>query len=295
MSTPTPVPRDRTMLYFAVGVAAAVVVLVVVLVVAPASPGSSAESASGAVLTFSQAHGVANGTVAGFQGGGWTLLAAGGVVSATNATLSPTATELGNLSSYCTLTPLTGSTSLTVPSFLGNRSSGESPAWEFGYRNLSGGIALVTVTNGHASVLATLSGFECAIASQLIHAVPGGALDSPRAATIVRPLAAPFLAAHPNASAVLGLFGGYSYGGRSVPAEWSIVYSTCAVSSTPRGTGSQFNATLNAVTGQVLGWNTTDNASCGQTTSGPLTAAPLPEAPIAPAAALLTARCDVDA
>lgn len=263
---PPPAPRApqyRTMLYFGAGVAIAVAVLLVVFVVVPASTGSSSGGTVGAVLTYSQARTVADSTVAGYQGGGWSLLGAAGIVSATNATLLAKPGSLGNLSRYCDYTLLTGTSDLTVPGFTGNRSLGESPAWEFGYRNASGGIAFVTVTNGHATVFATLTGPLCSLgALELFTPVPGNAINSSRAAAAVEPMAAAFLAAHPNASALYGLNGAYADLNKSVPAEWSILYSTCAVSTSPSGTGDQFTATVNPVTGEVLGWNTTTGVSC---------------------------------
>jgi hypothetical protein len=243
-----------------------VVVLLVAFVVLPTLT-TSGSGGGPAVLTYRGAAAIANRTAAGFAGGGWTLLFAAGIVSPTNETFTANATNLGNLTSYCTYTPVASFSNLTVPSFSGNRSSGESPAWEFGYRNSTDALAIVSVVNGQGTVLATLTGLACAFYAQLLSPVPGGVLDSSAAAAAVEPEAAGFLAAHPNASAEFGVIGGASLFGRSIPAEWSVAYSSCAFGPSAKGTGDQFNATLNALTGKLLGSNTTTGVACGGSTA----------------------------
>ena len=248
------------MLYLGVAVAVVVAVLLVVVVVLPNLTGSSGAAA---VLTYSGALPVANGAAGAFAGGGWTPIFAAGLVSATTESFPVNTTALGNLTSGCTYTPQTNLLSLTLPGYPGNRSLGASPAWEFGYRNGSDTLAIVSVIGGHGMVLATLSGSECSFYAQLFRAIPGNVIDSSRAAAAVQGDARSFLLAHPNASAEFGLIGGISFLGKGTGPEWSIVYSTCALAESPTGTGAQFNATVNALNGTVVATNTSSDVSCG--------------------------------
>jgi hypothetical protein len=265
-ASPTPPGRpNRKRLYLGVAVAVVIAGLLVAVFVLPALTGSGA----GAILTYSGARPVADRTVGGFQNGGWTLVVAAGVVSATTEPVPLNTTALGNLTSGCTYTLVAGIGGLSLPGFTGNRSSGVSPAWEFLYRNASYALAFVSVINGQGTVFATLTGLECSFYAQLLLPVPGNVIDSSQAAAAVQPEAASFLAQYPNASAEFGLIGGIAsfLGVHSVGPEWSVIYNTCALSPSATGTGVQFNATLNALTGQVLSTNTTSGVSCGGSTT----------------------------
>jgi hypothetical protein len=251
------------MLYLGVIAAVAIAVLLVVVFVLP---GSSSSGSAASVLTYSGALPVANGAVAGFEGGGWTPIFAAGFVSATNETERVNSTSLGNITSYCSsVSWVSGVTSLTLSGYTGNRSSGASPAWAFGYRNQSDALAVVTVLDGHAQVLLTLSGGYCSLYAQLFMPIPGNVIDSSQAAAAVQPDAAAFLAAHPNASAEYGLTAGVHLGTIRLGNTWSILYNSCPLNSSTGGTGDQFNATVNATNGQVLTTHTSTGVSCGST------------------------------
>jgi len=273
-STP-PAPQSRRMLYAVVAVVAVVVVVLLAFVVLP-SLSSSSGGASGP-LTFANAKPIAAGTMSGYQGGGWTLLFAVGLVTPTSETFPTNTSAFGNLSSSgCTYHLVTSASSYTVPGFAGNRSSGETPAWEFGYRNASDTLAIASVINGQASVLATITGSECAFFAELLTPIPGNVIDSSQAAADVAPYAEAFLSAHGNASAEYALIGGINFLGHA-PTEWSVTYTTCTVTPNPTGTGEQFNATVNGLTGAVSGVQTNDSAACGGTNI--TTAEPVPGAP----------------
>jgi len=284
----TPAPRSRKGLYVVVAVVVVVVVLLVAFVVLPSITSSS--SGPSGPLTYSGAKPIAAGAMSGFDGGGWTLLFAAGLVTPTNESIPTNTSALGNLSSSgCSYTLVTSASTYTVPAFTGNRSAGATPAWEFGYRNGTDALGIASVINGKASVLATITGSECAFFAQLLTPIPGNAIDSSQAAADVEPDAAAFLAAHPSASAEFAILGGLNFLGHTVPAEWSVIYSTCALAPNPTGTGAQFNATVNALTGAVSGVQTNTNAVCGNTTiseAAPAHGAPS-SAPIAPGAALV--------
>jgi hypothetical protein len=264
------------MRYLVAIVAIAVVVLLVAVLVGPSLTGSNSGGVA-AVLTYSGARPVADRTVGGFGGGGWTLLFAVGLVSPTTETAPTNATALGNLTSYCTYTPVSGRGTTTLPAYSGNRSSGASPAWEFAYRNGSGTVAVVSVIDGQGAVLATLSGIECAIGAALFHSVPANAIDSSQAAAAVQTAAHVFLVAHPNASAVYALIGGIHFESLNVNLQWSIVYSTCSLGATT-GTGAIFNATVNPLTGTVVNTSTTPDVPCRSGSSGPAVAPSVPSA-----------------
>jgi len=257
------------MLYLGVAVAVAIAVLLVVVFIVPSLTGSTGSSpgGTGTVLTYSGARPFADHAVSGFQGGGWTLLLAAGLVSAVSESVPVNTTALGNIS--CVFTPAVLLTSLTLPGYSGNRSSGAAPAWEFVYRNSEDTIALVSVIEGQGTVLGTLTGLECLLFSQLFTPIPGNVIDSSKAAGAVEPEAHAFLSAHPNASAEYALVGGYSIGGRHPGPDWAVSYNTCSLSPTASGNGVEFNATVNATTGRVVSTNTTVGVSCGSGTVPP--------------------------
>ena len=255
------------MFYLAAAVAIAVAVLLVAVFVLPSFGGSGSNSGNAnPALTYAGARPVADRTASGFAGGGWTLLVAFGLVSATTVPAPANTTAFGNLTG-CMLTPETNFTGLSLPAFSGNRSAGTAPAWEFGYRNSSNTLAIVSVINGEGLVLATLTGTECSFFVGALSPVPSDVINSSAAAAAVEPEASAFLSAHPNASAEFALIGGISLLGRGIGPEWSILYNTCALGPTATGTGEGFNATVNALSGKVLGFNTTLNESCSGSTT----------------------------
>jgi len=247
-------------------VVAAVVVVVGLLVAFVVLPALTSSGGPSGPLTYANARPIADSAMSGYAGGGWTALFAVGLVTPTSESFPVNASALGNVSSTgCTYTIVTSASTYTVPAFTGNRSAGVTPAWEFVYRNAAYTLAFASVINGQATVLATITGTECAFVAALLTPIPGNAIDSSSAAADVAPDAQAFLTAHPNASAEFALIGGLSGFGRSIPTEWSITYTTCAVTPSPTGTGEQFNATVNALTGAVTHAQTNDSAVCGST------------------------------
>lgn len=252
--------RPRRGLGMYVVAAIALVVLLVAVFVVPTLTGSGS-GGSTTVLTFSGARPIADQKVAAFESGGWNLLFAAGIVSATPFPEMLNTTAFGNFS--CTLTPILGGGSLTLPGYSGDRSSGAARAWEFGYANSVGTLAVVSVIDGHGAVLATLTGLECALVAQLVTPLSGSVIDSSAAAAAARPAAQAFLAAHPNATAEFALIGSASFLGAHPSPEWSVRYSTCSLSASAAGNGAQFNATVNATNGHLMGSNLTLGVPCG--------------------------------
>ena len=273
-----PAKPNRTMLYVGIIVAVVVVVLLIALLVLPSLTSSSSSSA-GTYLTYTGALPVANSAAGGYAGGGWVPLFSVGLVTATSETVPVNSTALENVTSECTITWQTSTSSLTIPGYTGNRSNGVASAWEFVYRNASYVLAIVSVIDGKGMVLATLTGADCTFAAQFLSPLTSNIIDSSQAAADVEPYAAGFLATHPNSSAVFGLIGGISFLGHGTGPKWTVAYSTCALTTSPSGTGAEFNATLNATTGKVLGTNSTASVACG---SGSVLASPSGGGPIAP-------------
>lgn len=262
---PAPPKRNRTALY---AVLAVVVVGVLLLLMGSQvlSLSSSSSSNSGP-LTYSEARPIADRAVGGYEGGGWALLVAAGVDSAAAVSVPVNSSAAG--SENCTLTLASGAnTTVSVPAFSGNRTAGVAPAWEFLYRNSDGVVAVVTVVNGGATVIGTIGGRTCTSLFGLFSPVPSTVIDSSQAGAAVASDAAAFLAEYPNASARFGLIGGFSLLGlSSVGAEWGVAYSTCPVGASVSGTGTEFNATVNATDGQVIYHETRTGVSCASSSS----------------------------
>ncbi len=124
----------------------------------------------------------------------------------------------------CTYLAAAGSSStLSIPSFSGVRTVGVAPAGLFLYRNASGGVAIVGVTNGQGSVFGTISGATRTSLFGLLSAIPSGIIDSLQVGAAVAANAHGFLATDPNASAEFGLTGGISFFGLSSGPRWCVV------------------------------------------------------------------------
>ena len=260
-------PRRRSPLVIGVVVGVVIVVLLLVFLLPPLlSPSSS--PGSGGALTYSQARPVADRAMSGYAGGGWSAIFAAGLQSPVPVSTSLNLTGIGGAN--CTFTPASsGPTALTLPAFTGNHTQGAAPTWEFGYENTARNVTtLVTVENGGATILGSFSSGFCATFFALITPVPSSVIDSSQAAAAVATQAQPFLSQYPNASGLLGLTGGISFGILSLPPEWTVQYSTCPLNTSSVGlSGTTFNATVNALTGKVL-YSQTASAACGSTTTG---------------------------
>ena len=171
-------PRRPNRVPLYIGTAAVVVVVLILLVlVLPAGPNSG----GGGAQPYSQARPAADGAASSYQGGGWALMLAVGIDSATSETSPLNLSAVGG--SNCSFQPAPGlSGNIALSAHLGNRSAGLAPAWELGYRNGAGAIAIAVVPNGHAAVLGTLSGSLCTTIFGLPSAIRMGVIDSPAAA-----------------------------------------------------------------------------------------------------------------
>lgn len=256
--------------------AIAIALLLVLALLALGSPSSSSSGGSSAGVPFSSARST-GGSLAASAGGTWELLDASGL-DLPNATTVPL--SLSNISANCTVTFLGGGTlpsSLTIPRFTGNLTSGDSPEWELDYlepATLS--LIAVAVTEGSVALALEISGPHCLPSNASAEAsIPAGVVDSTVAASAVAAAGATaFLTAHPNGvSLEMDLFpftlGGLEPSGPGAPAWW-FDFSTCPLlSASSNGTepsGVTFDATVNATTGGLVPGSSTTGACGGSST-----------------------------
>jgi hypothetical protein len=264
------------------GIVVGVVVVVVLLAALLLWPGTplgtspfgksstpSSSSSSSGTLTYDQAYPIANRTATSYNNGQWVTLYAVGhaLVSAPSISLTNTSSPTN-----CSVHLLT-TTTPSFPPTPGNRTSGGSNMWAFFMRNAANTLLIVTVLNGQGLALATITNTTCTSSLGFLQPVPARAIDSSEAAANVDPYARSFLAAHPQVNATYDLMGGVSIFGFSEPSTWQLNYSTCPINTgTSTGAsvvGSSFNATVNALTGQVIYYHTAINYNCISSSSSP--------------------------
>ncbi len=262
---------NRLPLYVAVGAVAVVLLLLLLLVAAPMLTGSGKGGSSTVEMTYAHAKPIADNAMANFQGGGWAAVLASGVAPENSTVLPRNLTSVSS-STNCSLNLSAGApANLTVPAFNGTRTSGVAPLWFFIYKNVAGLAAIVVVLNGQATVLGTISGGVCASIFAFLSPIPSNVIDSSQVAAAVSGAAATFLASYPNASTDYALLGGLNFGVLSRASQWSVLYTTCPLASSgSNGVGAQFNATVNATTGQVISTQTTTGVSCSSSSGTPL-------------------------
>ena len=246
------------------GAAAAITVLVVVagLYAGGLGPFARSPGPPSGPESFSQAEAVGASAVSGYDGGGWSLIAAASAVVRQPESIPLLAVETA-IQPYlgsCSLHWLTSAASLLVPSLSGRSDTGFSPFWVLVYRNasISGtGVLVVTVSNGTAqptALLPTTAG--CATDGELasfVAPISSSVLDSPK--VLVAAGAAggsQFLSAHPLANVTYAINGAFNLFTLSTASTWSVTYSTCPLLGPTTVPEPRFNATVNALTGTVL-------------------------------------------
>lgn len=256
------------------GVVATVVVVVVIVVVLAllflgAIPGvhlgSSGSGSSGTTATtYSQSEPTAQ-SAANRMGGTWTVFFAGGADSTSSVTVPDLASQFTN--STCPLVNAP-STTPTIPAYSGAYSTGLMTSWVFGlYQSSPGEIALIMVQGGQATVLGEVTAASCvAYIGFFTPLTATSVIDSSAAASAVASAGSAFVSANPSASASAVLVDGYSYTVGSYTTttypSWLVTYSTCGIDATS-GTGSQFNATVNASSGAVVYASSVATVACG--------------------------------
>jgi hypothetical protein len=231
-------------------VAGAIVVVAVVVVsglylggVAPFAPKAS--QGAGGALTFDAARAAGDAFTQGYEGGGWGLLAAGGLASRASLSIPivPGATSFAN----CTVQAAAGVTEITAPASPGPSGSGAASAWELVYWGNPGGL-IVSVVNGTASLAASITGTStCRELFSYVQSISAGIVDSSEAvqAADARGGSA-FLSAHPGANLSMGVWGGISVLFYTLPSTWRISYSLCSLTATHPQPEPAFNATVSS-------------------------------------------------
>jgi hypothetical protein len=259
---PPPATRPRFRLPWEPGVTIAVVAIAVVLLLLlslalSGGPGSSAGAAgSGTAIPFSSARNV--GTQAGAPHGTWDLY--GGIgLDLANATSLPLDLSAG---SNCTVTSFSGPlpSSLTIPAFAGNLTSGAASEWLFSFLQPGTGNELaVAVTNGAANLVVELSGPSCTALNASSPSIPDTIVDSTTAASAVAAAGATaYLRAHPTGVTLEMLLLPTNLVGAHPASSpyWAFLYSTCAIDlngTRPSGPlGYTFSAGVNASSGEVV-------------------------------------------
>jgi hypothetical protein len=265
---PPTAPRSRRNLAIAI---AAVVIVVVVLLAALLVSGALSSKSNGnpADATYSQAAGAVSSYAAGYKGGGWKMIVASGLDSSV-ATVSPpiNGSSLDSLTStgHCTDSVLiaAGST-ITLPSFAGNRSSGESPFWAFVLYNSNGTFLAVEYNQGTVTPLATVDCAELALVTGFLSPIPSTVIDSSVAASTAWSAGgATFMATNPGATEEFALIGGIDLGSAAGSLVWTVSYQACDPSSTTSADVPTFTARINATesSANLLSANNT-TSPCG--------------------------------
>jgi hypothetical protein len=271
---PSAPPSQRPLGRYLWPVIAIVVVLGVIFsLVAAGVFSSGGGSSGGSTPTFLTAYAVAQPSANKVAGGPWDLVAAAGVDSPTSVTTNvSTAT-----STNCVFSAVPGGTipsSVTIPAFHGQLSSGGSPFWGMIFVNrASQQVLLVGVQNGTPQALAIGTG-SCVQTFGNFTNVPSGIVDSSTAASAAwGDGGSAFVGAHGNLTLTLemGLIGGGTLLGIPIGATWLISISPCGFSgSGPAGTQPEFTALINAENGNVTLARVTTTTCSSTTTTIPL-------------------------
>jgi len=267
--TPLP-PRGGRAAVAGGGVAAAVVLLVLVgLAFAGALPGLSAPAPPSSVA-YSDARTLATDAIANVAGGPWSLTLAGGIASTSAETLNLTSAAAAT---GCTVDLAPGGNgSLSLPPLDASAPDGTAPAWVFAFDGSGGTVAVVTVLDGRAERLATISGTACTSALGLVSPIPSDVVDSTAAMEAADAAGgSAFQASYQSVSEFMGITGGISLPGFAVPASWTIELLACGGTGGGGGvvpipgavlSGALFNATVDAESGAVLAESSTP-VPCG--------------------------------
>lgn len=253
---PAPLPpAPRRTLWIVVG--AVVVVVILVLAVLLVLGGGHTGSHHTGPITYSEAASDVGPVAQGYQGGGWKPILAEGLDSNVAATIPLPTNGSSTGTSGCVESLLVStSTTFTLPSYTGSLSGGVAPGWLFGFVNASGSLLLAADLNGTVTLIATVGGPNCPLKTVVgfFAGIPSDVIDSNAAASAAWSVGgSAFVAAHPNALAVLALTSGVSFLGLSQPATWDVRYQACTASSVNSGQlVATFNATVNAATGRVI-------------------------------------------
>jgi hypothetical protein len=230
--------------------------------------GNSKSSGPAATtLSYSQAAGVAKST-ADTSGGAWSIFS-GAAVELPAPLVIPGAvfTDLSaNLSAYGCVVTWEGNVvtnGLAIPATPSTATAGEANFWLFLLTTSSGSIQLVTVSNGTGSDLVLVGGLVCELLGQELQPLNESILSSTQSVSIANTAGgSAFLTSYPQSIRLWGV-AGVAPNLNLSESIWAVAYTTCPVSGTePPGPQPTFNATINAMTGEVL-TSGESNVTCG--------------------------------
>lgn len=250
--TPVPPRKSSTL---AIVLVAVVVVIVLVIAglyaagVGPFSKSSNSSSEVSSAQTFDEAAATANQSANAYGGGPYSIWIGGGLdlMNAVSATTSLITGVTQNLSTIpdCTATLLVSSgTTLVLPGFDGNLSTGQAPVWFFIMLSGSDSLLILDVVGGTAQILEKVSGSGCSADLSYFGSVPVTKTDSPAAvAAALNAGGYAFMKQHPGGNLSFSVSGGISVDGFSSPGSWSVDYSTCpSTTATTSGSHYEFSA-----------------------------------------------------
>jgi len=252
-------------------VAAVVIVLIFLFsLVLLGAFGTASNGPGGAAVSFSSARNT--GSQAAAPHGTWDLFAAIGLDLANATNLPINLTSLAN----CTVTSFSGTipSSLSIPSFDGNLTSGVATTWLLEFAEPStGALLIVVVSGGVTSLVIEESGHGCSFGSQSAQ-VSNHTVDSTVAASAVAAAGgAAFVKAHPTGVSLEMVLTPSFLNGSFVSPEWAFFYSTCSLPLGEGGSsssGAAFYAAVNATTGELVP-GSASTESCGSSPPPPPT------------------------
>jgi len=270
---PSRAPSDRRRrVWAAVGIVVAAVLVLAALYATGLFPahGSTGSTPPGPDETFDQASPAGVGAASVFPGGPWLAF-----LGAAVAIPSPTFISGTNVSQLieainCTITWAgAADPSIYIPSTSPGAATGHAAFWIFGLRNTTGAIAVTLVSDGTGTALFLATGASCQNAGS--HANPiDGAVDSPTAVAAANASGgSAYLVAHPNATRGWAVFGGVQVGPLASGPTWGVGYTTCVLPATVGQNGTEFNATVNALTG-IVSAHTEGSVNCALSTVAPV-------------------------
>lgn len=259
----------------AVGLVAALLAIclaVVGLYVAGVGPFPSHSQAPAAsppsALSYSEAEAATNATAQRFSSGYWEVVLAAGLDLRSSFSV---ATNLSGLISdalqvNCQVAPAISASSLTVPAYSGNLTSGLSPAWVFLYVNSSGSALLIADLHDSSEVIDLVNG--CGAELSEFAGVSPNATDSPEAvSTAMADGGYTFAVEHPGGNTTALAFSGTSPQYYSALGYWLISYSTCPLTSAPNSNDSYYDFSVKVSTTSLTVYGVTHNGTT--TCSGP--------------------------
>ncbi|MCI4322619.1 MAG: hypothetical protein L3K03_01110 [Thermoplasmata archaeon] len=247
------------------------VVVVVILAVLLLAGAFSSNKSNGTIAdpTFSQAADAVKEWAANYDGGGWKTFVASGLDSSV-ATISPpingsTLSGLTKSESCMDNILIPSGSTVTLPAYSGNVSSGESPIWVFVMFNSSATFLAVEDNSGTITPLATIACSELALVAAILSPIPSNVIDSSAAATTAWDSGGrAFAALNPNATVEMGLVSGLSLLGTTTYPIWTVTYQACNPSSVTTSPVATFTAEVNATLSSqnLISANNTTSA-CG--------------------------------